>query len=151
MRVWLDPDKMASRNITPSAVSRAVQQQNVQVAAGQIGQPPAPTGQAFQYTMSTLGRLTETEEFGDMILRTDNQGRVIRLHDVAKTELGALAYNQVCTLDGQPSVALSIYQLPGTNALQTAQQVRRKMEELQARFPTGVTYDIVYDTTPFIQ
>lgn len=151
MRVWLDPERLAMRNLDAVDVVRAIEQQNTQVAAGQIGQPPAPTGQAFQYTMSTLGRLTETEEFGDMILRTDNQGRVIRLHDVAKTELGALAYNQVCTLDGKPSVALSIYQLPGTNALQTAQQVRRKMEELKGRFPSGVSYDIVYDTTPFIQ
>jgi multidrug efflux pump len=151
MRVWLDPERLAMRNLDAIDVVHAIEQQNTQVAAGQIGQPPAPTGQAFQYTMSTLGRLTETEEFGDMILKTDNQGRVIRLHDVAKTELGALAYDQVCTLDGQPSVALSIYQLPGTNALQTAQQVRRKMEEMKGRFPSGVTYDIVYDTTPFIQ
>jgi multidrug efflux pump len=124
MRVWLDPERLAMRNLDAADVVRAIEQQNTQVAAGQIGQPPAPTGQAFQYTMTTLGRLADTEQFGDMILRTDGQGRVTRLHDVARTELGALAYDQVCTLDGQPSVALSIYQLPGTNALQTARQVR---------------------------
>ena len=151
MRVWLDPEQLAMRNLDAADVVRAIEQQNTQVAAGQIGQPPAPNGQAFQYTMTTLGRLAETEQFGDMILRTDGQGRVIRLRDVARTELGALAYDQVCTLDGQPSVALSIYQLPGTNALQTARTVRQKMEELQGRFPQGVSYDIVYDTTPFIQ
>ena len=151
MRVWLDPEQLAMRSLDAADVVRAIEQQNTQVAAGQIGQPPAPNGQAFQYTMTTLGRLADTEQFGDMILRTDGQGRVIRLHDVARTELGALAYDQVCTLDGQPSVALSIYQLPGTNALQTARQVRQKMEELQGRFPQGVSYDIVYDTTPFIQ
>jgi multidrug efflux pump len=151
MRVWLDPQQLAMRNLDAADVVQAIEQQNTQVAAGQIGQPPAPTGQAFQYTMTTLGRLAETEQFADMILRTDGQGRIIRLRDVARTELGALAYDQVCTLDSQPSVALSIYQLPGTNALQTARTVRQKMEELKGRFPQGVSYDIVYDTTPFIQ
>src|SRR4029453_13574839 len=151
MRVWLDPEQLAMRNLDAADVVRAIEQQNTQVAAGQIGQPPAANGQAFQSTLTTLGRLAETEQFGDRILRTDGQGRVLRLRDVARTELGALAYDQVCTLDSQPSVALSIYQLPGTNALQTARTVRQKMEELKSRFPQGVTYDIVYDTTPFIQ
>ena len=151
MRVWLDPQQMAMRGLSSADVVHAIEQQNTQVAAGQIGQPPAPTGQVFQYTMSTLGRLAEEQEFGDMILRADSERHVIRLRDVAKTELGALAYDQVCTLDTQPSVALSIYQRPGSNALETAQQVRDKMEELKARFPEGVDYAIVYDTTPFIK
>jgi multidrug efflux pump subunit AcrB len=150
MRIWLDPQQMAMRNISTADVVRAIEQQNTQVAAGQIGQPPAPTGQKFQYTMSTLGRLDEEQEFGDMIVRADSQQRVIRMRDVAQTELGALAYDQVCTLDTKPSVALSIYQLPGSNALDTAGQVRNKMEELKSRFPEGVDYAIVYDTTPFI-
>jgi multidrug efflux pump subunit AcrB len=128
----------------------AVQQQNAQVAAGQIGQPPVPTGQVYQYTMSTKGRLTDVDEFSDMILRSDPDGRVIRLRDVARPELGAQSYDQTCTLDGQPSVALSVYQRPGTNALNTAKLVRDKMEELKERFPDGVDYAIVYDTTPFI-
>jgi multidrug efflux pump subunit AcrB len=151
MRVWLDPNEMGIRNLTANDVVHAIEQQNVQVAAGQIGQPPAPTGQVFQYTMTTLGRLTDAEQFADMIIRSDPDGRIVRLSDVAETELGALAYDQICTLDGQPSVALSVYQLPGSNALETAQSVRDKMEELKSRFPEGVDYSIVYDTTPFIQ
>ncbi|MFO1021832.1 MAG: multidrug efflux RND transporter permease subunit [Planctomycetales bacterium] len=151
MRIWVDPDKMAARQLAASDVVSAVTQQNTQVAAGQIGQPPAPSGQVFQYTMSTLGRLSDSTQFDEMILRSDADGRVSRMRDVARSELGALAYDQLCTLDSQPSVALSVYQLPGSNALQTAQQVRLKMEELKARFPQGVQYSIVYDTTPFIQ
>ncbi|MEO6808740.1 MAG: efflux RND transporter permease subunit, partial [Isosphaeraceae bacterium] len=150
MRVWLDPEKMSSRNMSAIDVVSAVQQQNTQVAAGQIGQPPVPTGQVFQYTMSTLGRLTDVEQFGDMILRTDPDGRVIRLRDVARLELGAQAYDQTCTLDGKPSVAMSVYQRPGSNALETAKLVRAKMEELKQRFPDGLDFAIVYDTTPFI-
>ena len=151
MRVWLDPDQLAVRNLSSTDVVRAIEQQNVQVAAGQIGQPPAPKGQVFQYTMSTLGRLADDEQFGDMILRSDTEGRIIRLRDVARTELGALGYNQVCTLDSPPPLSLSLYHLPGSNALETAHRVRTKMEELKDRFPNGVDYAIVYDTTPFIQ
>ncbi|MES2793239.1 MAG: multidrug efflux RND transporter permease subunit [Planctomycetota bacterium] len=151
MRVWLDPERMSARNLTATDVVHAIEQQNAQVAAGQIGQPPAPDGQVFQYTMTTLGRLAEDQQFSEMIIKSDNNGRITRLRDVARTELGALGYDQVCTLDGQPSVALSVYQLPGSNALRTAQQVRAKMEELKSRFPTGVDYSIVYDTTPFIE
>jgi multidrug efflux pump subunit AcrB len=101
--------------------------------------------------MNTLGRLSDQEQFGDMIVRSDGEGRLVRLRDVARIELGALAYDQVCTLDGQPTVALSIYQLPGTNALETAREVRQRMDELKERFPAGIDYAIVYDTTPFIQ
>ena len=151
MRVWLDPEKMSSRNLTTGDVVRAVEQQNAQVAAGQIGQPPVPTGQVFQYTMSTLGRLANDQQFADMILKTDANGRVTRLGDVARIELGAQAYDQTCTLDGRPSVAMSVYQRPGSNALETARMVRAKMEELKDRFPSGLDYAIVYDTSPFIQ
>lgn len=151
MRVWLDPDRMAVRHLTASDVVQAIEQQNAQVAAGQIGQPPVDTGQVFQYTMNTLGRLSDQQQFGEMILRSDRDSRLIRLRDVARTELGALGYDQVCTLDGQPTVALSIYQLPGTNALETARDVRNRMEELKSRFPDGLDYAIVYDTTPFIE
>ena len=150
MRVWLDPEKMGYRNLTSSDVVRAIEQQNAQVAAGQIGQPPVPTGQVFQYTMNTLGRLVDPEQFADMILKTDTQGRIVRLRDVARIELGAQGYDQTCTLDGQPSVALSVYQRPGSNALKTAKFVSDKMEELKHRFPEGLDYAIVYDTTPFI-
>ncbi len=151
MRVWLDPQQMAMRNISTQDVLRTIEQQNTQVAAGQIGQQPTTEGQVFQYTMTTLGRLTSEEQFGDMVLRTDGQGRMIRLRDVARVELGAMQYDQVCTLDTKPSIALSIYQLPGSNALQTAADVRAKMDDLKTRFPEGVDYAIVYDTTPFIR
>ncbi|GAC1465457.1 MAG: multidrug efflux RND transporter permease subunit [Isosphaeraceae bacterium] len=150
MRVWLDPEKMSFRNLTASDVTRAIEQQNVQVAAGQIGQPPVPRGQVFQYTMSTLGRLVDASQFQEMILKNDAQGRIVRLQDVARIELGAQGYDQACTLDGRPSVALSIYQRPGTNSLETARLVRGKMEELKTRFGEGLDYAIVYDTTPFI-
>ena len=150
MRLWLDPEKMTSRSLTASDIVTAIQQQNTQVAAGQLGQPPVDSGQAFQITMSTMGRLTDVEQFSAMILKTDALGRLVRLSDVASIELGAQAYDQVCTLDGRPSVALSVYQLPGSNALQVAHRVRTRMDELKNRFPDGVDYDIVYDTTPFI-
>src|SRR4029079_9684852 len=114
-------------------------QQNVQVAAGQIGQPPVPEGQTFQFTMTTLGRLMTTEQFDDIIIKTDAQGRAIRVKDVARTQLGAIAYDQVCSLDGQPSVALSIFQLPGSNALDTAKSVRDKLEDMKSRFPEGLS------------
>ncbi|HMF13140.1 MAG TPA: efflux RND transporter permease subunit, partial [Gemmataceae bacterium] len=150
MRVWLDPQKMAAHSMTASDVTAAIEQQNTQVAAGQLGQPPVSTGQVFQFTMSTLGRLSDVDQFADMVLKTDQRGRLVRLADVATIELGAQAYDQACTLDGEPTVALSIYQLPGSNALKTAQAVRAKMEDLKKRFPEGVDYTIVYDTTPFI-
>ncbi|MFM8290046.1 MAG: efflux RND transporter permease subunit, partial [Planctomycetaceae bacterium] len=151
MRVWLDPDRLAVRGLTAADVVQAIEQQNAQVAAGQIGQPPIAAGQVFQYTMNTLGRLSDQEQFGRMIVRAEAGGRMVRLEDVARVELGALAYDQICTLNGQPTVALAVYQLPGTNALETARDVRRRMDELKRRFPAGVDYAIVYDTTPFIE
>ncbi len=150
MRLWLDPKKMAYRNLTANDVITTIQQQNTQVAAGQIGQAPVAPGQVFQLTMSTMGRLVDVEQFADMILKTDNNGGLVRVRDVAKIELGALAYDQTCTLDGQSSVALSVYQLPGSNALKVARDVKAKMEDLKARFPQGLDYRIVYDTTPFV-
>jgi multidrug efflux pump len=150
MRVWIDPEKLASRNLTTSDVVRAIEEQNTQVTAGQIGQPPIPTGQVFQLTMSAMGRLTTVEEFASMILKKGSDDQLVRLGDVARVELAAQNYDQTCTLDGDPSVALSIYQLPGSNALEVAKLVRNKMEEMKARFPAGLDYAIAYDTTPFI-
>ncbi|MCZ2341805.1 MAG: efflux RND transporter permease subunit [Bacteroidales bacterium] len=152
MRIWLDPEKLMARGLTAQAAVTALEQQNAQVAAGQIGQPPAPTGQPFQYTISTPGRLTDTAQFENVIVKTDVDGRAVRLRDVtSKVELGAVGYDQVCTLDGQPCVALSIYPLPGSNALETARRVEQKLQELRPRFPNGLDYTIVYDTTPFIR
>lgn len=150
MRIWLDPEKMAIRGLSADDVVKAIEEQNVQVAAGQIGQPPVPRGQVFQYAMTTLGRLSSVEQFEQIIIKNDSAGRVVYLRDVSRIELGAQAYDQVCTLDRKPSVALSIYQLPGSNALATADAVRAKMEELKNRFPEDLDYAIVYDTTPFI-
>jgi multidrug efflux pump subunit AcrB len=150
MRVWLDPQKMQTRNLTSSDVIRAIEEQNTQVAAGQVGQPPVSRGQVFQFTATTMGRLVDERQFSDIILKADAFDRKVYLRDVATVEMGAQEYNQTCTLDRQPSVALSVYQLPGSNALEVARQVRHKMEELKGRFPRGVDYAIVYDTTPFI-
>src|SRR5580698_5957236 len=156
MRVWLYPDKLASVNLSANDVINAVNAQNVQVAAGQIGQQPVPAGQQFQLTINTLGRLVDVEQFGDIIIKASQDGNrdqsssIVRMRDVGRIELGAQQYDQSCTLDGKPSVALSIYQLPGSNALKTAQGVYRKMKELETRFPDDLKYEIVYDTTPFI-
>jgi multidrug efflux pump len=149
MRLWLDPQRLAGYGLNPQDVIAAVQAQNIQVAAGQIGQPPTPPGQVFQYTMTTLGRLENISQFGNIVLKTNN-GALLHMRDVAGIELGAQSYDQTCTLDGKPSVALSVYQLPGSNALQVAQRVKDRMKELQEHFPPGLDYAIVYDTTPFI-
>jgi multidrug efflux pump len=149
MRLWLDPQKMAAYNLNAQDVINAVQAQNIQVAAGQIGQPPTPTGQTSQYIITTLGRLENTDQFANIILK--NKGStLVYLKDVANIELGAQSYDQTCTLDGKPSVALSIYQLPGSNALDVAKRVKQRMKELKDHFPPGIEYAVVYDTTPFI-
>ena len=150
MRVWLDPDKLQARNLTAGDVIRVLREQNVQVAAGQIGQAPVPRGQDFQYTMNTLGRLIEAEQFADIVLKTGADGEVTYLRDVARTELGAKSQDQSLTLDGQPSVGLAIFQLPGSNALDVADRIKARMRELEKRFPKGLKYAIVYDTTPFV-
>ena len=150
MRVWLDPDKLASRNLTASDVVNAVREQNVQVAAGKLGQPPVVGGPQFQYTMTTLGRLREPGEFAEIVIKTGEGGDVLRLGDVGRIELSAKNQDASAWLDGKPSVGLAIYQLPGSNALNTADAIRQKMEELKKRFPEGLDYSIVYDTTPFI-
>jgi len=159
MRVWLDPEKMAARNLTTNDIVMAVQKQNVQVAAGQIGREPVPAGQQFQFTMSTLGRLEEVDQFANIVIKTDQGGAgesqtstsIVRLRDVARIELGALQYDQTSSLDGLPSVGLAAFQLPGSNALATAHAVKKRMEELKKQFPPGIDYRIVYDTTPFIE
>jgi len=151
MRVWLDPERLSAVNLTTTDVIKSLQEQNIQVAAGQIGQPPTQEVLDFQYTMNTLGRLTTPEQFGDIILKTGSEGQITRVRDVARIELGAKNRDQSCTLDGKPSTGLAIFQLPGSNALATADRVRAKMEQLKASFPDGVDYAIVYDTTPFIR
>ncbi len=168
MRIWLDPDKVASRNLAASDIVKALQSQNVQVAAGSLGRPPVPQGQAFQYTLTTQGRLTRPEQFGEIIIRVGEDGAVTRLRDVVSDrrtvtdetgtrrqlggiELGAKSEDTGCTLDGKPSVGVPVYQLPGSNALDTAERVRSRMKDLKKDFPGGVDYAIVYDTTPFVK
>ena len=209
MRIWLDPQKLASLNLSATDVVNAIGAQNVQVAAGQIGQQPVPQGQQFQLTINTRGRLIEPEEFENIIIKVSQGGpagaqsnqnaasasstggstssqqtptnqsgtastsvgqaaAIVRIRDVVTprrevvgadgrrqtiggVELGAQQYDQSATLDGNPTVALTIYGLPGANAINTAQSVYKKMEELSKRFPEGMRYEIVYDTTPFIR
>ena len=150
MRVWLDPTQLAARNMTAGDVVNALREQNVQVAAGRIGQPPAPAGLDFQYTINTLGRLLDPEQFAQIVLKTGAQGQITRLADVGRVELGSKSYDVSSYLDGQPSVTLALYQLPGANALATAQSIRAEMDRLAARFPQGMEYRIVYDTTVFV-
>lgn len=150
MRVWLDPQKMASRSITVGDVTNALREQNVQVAAGRIGQPPVPHGVDFQYSLTTLGRLVEPDQFGEIVVKTGAAGQVARLKDIARLELGAKNLDTECTLDGQPSVGMAIFQTPGSNALETAERIKNKVKQLEGRFPTGMHAAIVYDTTPFI-
>ncbi len=150
MRVWLDPNQLAARKLTASDVVGALREQNVQVAAGRIGQPPVPEGINFQYTINALGRLLDPEQFGEIIVKTGQAGRITRLRDIGRVELGAKNVDMNVYLDGQPSVALAIFQLPGANALETAEGVRTAMVDLKHRFPQGVDYQIVYDTTVFV-
>ena len=148
MRLWLDPDSLSSRGLTAQDVVAAVQEQNVQVAAGIIGAPPVPKGAtAFQYTVSTQGRLTDANEFGEIVIKTGADGQVTRVRDVARVELAARDYTVNSQLGGKPATAIGIFQRPGSNALATSDGVRKKMEELKQRFPAGLDYTIVYDPT----
>jgi len=151
MRIWLDPRQLKSRNLTTQDVLSAVREQNVQVAAGQIGQPPAPRGQNFQYTVNVLGRLSDIEQFKEIIIKTAEGGRITRLKDIARIELGGKTYDITSSLSGAPSASVAIYQLPGANALDVAQQVRAIMTELSEFFPEGIEYKIPYDTTIFVE
>ncbi|NKN33773.1 efflux RND transporter permease subunit [Marichromatium bheemlicum] len=150
MRFWLKPDRMTALGVSVADLQNAVATQNVQVPAGQIGAPPAPADQQFQYTVTTKGRLTEPEEFADIIIRMNPDGSAIRVSDVARVELGAQAYSASGRLDGRPSVVLAVYQTPDANALATATAVRAQLDELAERFPEGLEQAILYDTTNFI-
>ncbi len=151
MRIWLDPPQLASRGMTAGDVIAALREQNVQVAAGRIGQPPAPEGQTFQYPINTLGRLLEKDEFENVIVKTGADGRITRIKDIGRAELGAKNYDVNSYLDGDEAVTLAVFQLPGSNALATADAVRSEMDRLQKDFPKGVEYKIVYDTTVFVE
>ncbi len=150
MRVWLDPSKLEAHGITTSDVIHAIQEQNVQVAAGKIGEPPAPKGQQFEYTVNVKGRLTNAEEFGNIIVKADPGSRFLRVRDVAKVALGAQTYNVFGLRNNKPSAILAIYQIPGANAIDVQKHVIAKMNELQKTFPPGLQYGVPLDTTQFI-
>jgi hydrophobe/amphiphile efflux-1 (HAE1) family protein len=151
MRVWLDPERMSARNLATSDVVQALREQNVQVASGVIGQPPVPAGSAFQIPINTLGRLMTPEQFEDVVIKTGEDGRVTRVRDVARIELGARDYSVNSYLDSEPAVAMVIGQRPGTNALATAEAVERTMQELSKSFPEGLEYRVVYNPTVFVR
>jgi multidrug efflux pump len=158
MRIWLDPQKLAARNMTAGDVTRAIREQNVQVAAGRLGQPPTPAGQNFQITLNTLGRLESEDQFGAIVVKTAEDGSATYLRDVVADnrpgqrgiELGAKNYDVNSYLDGDPAITLAVFQLPGSNAVETANKIRKEMERLKKDFPKGVDYRLVYDTTVFI-
>ena len=150
MRVWLDPAKLQARSLTPQDVIQALQGQSQQVTAGQIGMPPTPGGQNFQYTIDIAGRLSEVQQFANVIVKTGSDGEITRVKDIGRVELGAQTYGQTFTLNGQPAAALGIFQTPGANALQVKDLVDAKMKSLAAAFPPGLVYDIPFDTTKFV-
>ncbi len=149
MRVWLDPAKVAARGLTADDVVNAIREQNVQVAAGIIGQQPMPQGVPFQLTVSAQGRLANEDQFGDIVIKSGTDGQITRVRDVARVELAARDYSMDSKLDGQPNSSLGIFQLPGSNSIETSDAVHATMEKLKASFPPGLDYRIVFDTTGF--
>ena len=151
MRIWLQPDRMAQLGVTTTDVANAIRSQNAQYAAGKIGQDPAPQGQSLVYTVTAQGRLVQPEAFGNIILRANGPGGVLRIKDVARVELGAQSYDITSSVNGLPSTGMAVFLQTGANALDTAKAIRAKMEELKARLPTGVEYIIPFDTTRFVE
>jgi hydrophobic/amphiphilic exporter-1 (mainly G- bacteria), HAE1 family len=150
MRVWLDPNKLQVRGLVPQDVIQAIQQQSQQVTAGQVGMPPTPVGQAFQYTLNVNGRLDDASQFEEIIVKTGNNGDVTRVRDVGRVELGAQTYSQVFSLNKKPATGIGVFQSPGANALQVEKAVEKKMAALAAQFPQDVKYDTPFDTTKFV-
>ncbi len=151
MRIWLDPAKLKARNLTTNDVVNAIREQNVQVAAGQIGASPAPVGQSFQYTVNTKGRLQDPKEFEKIIIKSEGASRVTRVKDVARVEKGAKSYESDSSLNGKPAALIAVYQLPGANALDVFAQVSKRMEELKKGFPKGLSYRVPFNTTMFVE
>jgi HAE1 family hydrophobic/amphiphilic exporter-1 len=150
MRVWINPDRLRARDLTTMDLTNALREQNIQVAAGQIGGQPAPKDQPFEYSISTLGRLESVEQFENIIVKRGEQGQLVRVRDVARVELGAQSYKWFAKLDGAPSIAIAVYPAPGANALNIAEGIKAEMERLGADFPEGLEYRILYDTTEYI-
>jgi HAE1 family hydrophobic/amphiphilic exporter-1 len=150
MRIWLDPDRVAARGLTAGDVVAALREQNVQVASGVLNQPPVPTDGAFQLNVETLGRLVDPRDFANIIVRSDEAGRVTRVRDVGRVEIGAQDYSANGYLDDRVAVPLLVFQRPGSNALETAERVLAAMEEIGRGLPEGMRYDVVYNPTEFI-
>ena len=150
MRIWLDPDKMASAGLSPTDIANAIREQNIQPAAGQIGQSPTLSTQKFQLAIIAQGRLSEVGQFEDIIVRAEDDGALLRVKDIGRVELGAQTYSSFSQLDGEKAINVGIYSLPGANAIQVANEVRAEMDKLSERFPPGVSYKVVYDTTVFV-
>lgn len=150
MRVWLNPDKMRVRNITPSDVMSAIRSQNMEVSAGSVGAPPVSDNQEFQLTLTTQGRLQTAEQFANIVLRADDDGSMLRLGDVARVELGSDSYSQISRVNGDEAGLIGINQLPGANALDVAKRVEKRLDELAEYFPEGVHYRIILNTTDFV-
>ena len=150
MRVWLKPDRMAMLSVTPTDVANALRAQNAQFAAGKVGAEPALPGQALVYTVTATGRLVEPEQFGEIVVRGDGPGGVLRLKDIARIELGAQNYDTFNTLDGKPTIGMAAFLQPGANALEVAKQVKKRMADLKQTFPEDVDYAIPFDTTRFV-
>ena len=153
MRVWLNPNQLNQRGLVPQDVINAIQQQNANVAAGQLGMPPSPVGQDFQLTANVPAALSDPGQFEQIILKTDSGagGQITRLRDVGRVELGARSYSQIFKVDGKPAGGIAIYQLPGANALDTAKGVRKVLDSLAPSFPAGLIYQIPFDTTIFVR
>jgi multidrug efflux pump subunit AcrB len=151
MRIWLRPDRMASLGITASDVAGAIREQNVQVPAGQVGQPPATRGQSYQYSLRVKGRLVKADEFADIIVGSKPDGSFIRIRDIGRVELGARSYSNVSTINGKPAALVSVSLVPGANALETAGLLKAQITRLAGEFPKGLDYKIVYDTSEFVE
>lgn len=150
MRVWLDPEKMRIRNLTPTDVLQAIQSQNMQVSAGQVGAPPAQSTEAFEFTLTTQGRLVSPEEFGNIVIKANPDGSMLRLNDIATVVLGSNSYSVMANVDGKPAGLIGINQLPGANALKVANDCEKKLNELSQYFPEGIQYRVIQNSTEFV-
>jgi len=150
MRIWLDADKLRARNLTVDDVVKALREQNIQVAGGQLGQPPVPNDQVYQLNVNTLGRLTEIKQFEDIIIKTGEGTRTIRVRDVAKVNMGGKAYDFLSVFNGQPAATLIVYQSPGSNAIEVTDQVLKTLDELKKGFPQGLQYKVIYKIADFV-
>ncbi len=150
MRVWLDPELMRIRSITPADVVSAITQQNMAVSAGSIGAPPVNSDTPFQFTLTSQGRLKTADQFGDIIVRTNPDGSILRLGDIAKVDLGSQSYSVISRVSGKEAGLIGIYQLPGANALEVAKSVEQKLQDLEPYFPEGVKYKVLMNTTDFV-